>query len=229
MSINHDQMTDPLAMLRLLQLCSATLPVGAFSFSQGLEYAIDKGWLVSEDDVNEWLSVNLSESMAHLDIPVLFRMRLAINNNQENIFFYWSDYLLASRESAEMFKAEQTMGVAMFRLLKSLDLASDKFVPPTPSFLAGYALASTRWHLSDQQSAQGYVWSWLENQVAAASKLLPMGQTQAQQMLLRLSGKIPSAVAVATTKADEDIGANLPALAMASAWHETQYSRLFRS
>ncbi|HEY9136110.1 MAG TPA: urease accessory protein UreF, partial [Pseudomonadales bacterium] len=77
MSINHDHMTDPLAMLRLLQLCSATLPVGAFSFSQGLEYAIDKGWLVSEDDVNEWLSVNLSESMAHLDIPVLFRMRLA--------------------------------------------------------------------------------------------------------------------------------------------------------
>ena len=117
----------------------------------------------------------------------------------------------------------------MFRLLKNLDLNISGFIPDTPSFLAGYALASSQWELSDQQSMQGYLWSWLENQVSAASKLLPMGQTQSQKMLLGVSTKIPKAMNIAYTLGDEDIGSSLPKMAMASAWHETQYSRLFRS
>ena len=223
------QMKSEMDTLRLLQLSSATLPVGAFSFSQGLEYAIDQQWLNSVEDIHNWLEVSLLESMAYLDVPVLLRMKKAVKNKAPKDFFYWSDYLLASRESSEMFMAEKNMGVAMFRLLKNLDLDISDFTPETPSFLAGYALASSQWALSDQQSMQGYLWSWLENQVSAASKLLPMGQTQSQKMLLGISTKIPKAMNIANTLGDEDIGSSLPKMAMASAWHETQYSRLFRS
>jgi len=222
-------MKNEMDTLRLLQLSSATLPVGAFSFSQGLEYAIDQQWLNSVEDIYNWLEVSLLESMAYLDVPVLLRMKRANKNNDPGVFSYWSNYLLASRESSEMLMAEKNMGVAMFRLLKNLDLDISDFIPDTPSFLAGYALASSQWELSDQQSMQGYLWSWLENQVSAASKLLPMGQTQSQKMLLGVSTKIPKAMNIANTLGDEDIGSSLPKMAMASAWHETQYSRLFRS
>ena len=223
------QIKSELDTLRLLQLSSATLPVGAFSFSQGLEYAIDQQWLNSVEDIHNWLEVSLLESMAYLDVPVLLRMKRAKKNNDPQNFFYWSDYLLASRESSELFMAEKNMGVAMFRLLKNLDLNIKDFVPDTPSFLSAYVLACSQWELSDDQSMQGYLWSWLENQVSAASKLLPMGQTQAQKMLLGISDKIPKVMEIANTLEDDDIGSSLPKMAMASAWHETQYSRLFRS
>ena len=75
----------------------------------------------------------------------------------------------------------------------------------------------------------GYVYSWLENQVAAATKLVPLGQSSAQRLLGELLQQVPMAMATAAAMADDDIGASLPRVALASCWHETQYSRLFRS
>ncbi|MGI9292359.1 MAG: urease accessory protein UreF, partial [Pseudomonadales bacterium] len=97
------------------------------------------------------------------------------------------------------------------------------------SFVTAFALAAAAWHIDAHAASSAYVWSWLENQVAAATKLVPLGQSAAQRLLLALTEYVPAVVAKSTTVDDDDIGASLPSLALASAWHETQYCRLFQS
>ena len=222
-------MPNSLATLRLLQLCSSNLPVGGYSFSQGLEYALEQGWLKTTNDVAEWVEVIINESLAQQDLPLLLRLKQAYAAADKQAFETWRDFLLATRESAEMLQAEVVMGQAMYRLLNSLEIETQGYRGEQLSYIAGFAIAAQHWGLSDSEALQGYLWTWLENQVAAAIKLLPMGQTDGQKMLLKQSEKIPHAVSRALAISDDNIGANLPGLAMASAWHETQYSRLFRS
>ena len=222
-------MPNSLATLRLLQLCSSNLPVGGYSFSQGLEYALEQGWLKTTNDVAEWVEVIINESLAQQDLPLLLRLKQAYAAADKQAFETWRDFLLATRESAEMLQAEVVMGQAMYRLLNSLEIETQGYRGEQLSYIAGFAIAAQHWGLSDLEALQGYLWTWLENQVAAAIKLLPMGQTDGQKMLLEQSEKIPHAVSRALAISDDNIGANLPGLAMASAWHETQYSRLFRS
>jgi len=222
-------MPNSLATLRLLQLCSSNLPVGGYSFSQGLEYALEQGWLKTTNDVAEWVEVIINESLAQQDLPLLLRLKQAYATDDKQAFETWRDFLLATRESAEMLQAEVVMGQAMYRLLNSLEIETQGYRGEQLSYIAGFAIAAQHWGLSDNEALQGYLWTWLENQVAAAIKLLPMGQTDGQKMLLKQSEKIPHAVSRALAMTDDNIGANLPGLAMASAWHETQYSRLFRS
>ena len=222
-------MPNSLATLRLLQLCSSNLPVGGYSFSQGLEYALEQGWLKTTNDVAEWVEVIINESLAQQDLPLLLRLKQAYAADDKQAFETWRDFLLATRESAEMLQAEVVMGQAMYRLLNSLEIETQGYRGEQLSYIAGFAIAAQHWGLNDSEALQGYLWTWLENQVAAAIKLLPMGQTDGQKMLLKQSEKIPHAVSRALAITDDNIGANLPGLAMASAWHETQYSRLFRS
>ena len=222
-------MPNSLDTLRLLQLCSSNLPVGGYSFSQGLEYALEQGWLKTTNDVAEWVEVIINESLAQQDLPLLLRLKQAYASDDKQVFETWCDFLLATRESAEMLQAEVVMGQAMYRLLNSLEIETQGYCGEQLSYIAGFAIAAQHWGLSDNEALQGYLWTWLENQVAAAIKLLPMGQTDGQKMLLKQSEMIPRAVSRALAIKDESIGANLPGLAMASAWHETQYSRLFRS
>lgn len=218
-----------LSQLRCLHLCSPMLPVGGFSFSQGLEYAIETRWLVSVQDIGQWLDVVMAESMAYLDLPVVLRLKRAYADGNVNEFQYWSDFLLASRESAELLQAERVMGSAMNRLLHTLGINMGVYQNIDPSFIGGFAVATQFWALSDEDALGAYLWTWLENQITAATKLLPLGQSDAQRLLLQKTELIPPTVTMALNLRDEYVGASLPSLAMASAWHETQYSRLFRS
>jgi len=215
-------------LLRLMQLSSSTLPVGAYAFSQGLEYAIEAGWLKSRDYVQAWLALQLNQSLARVDIPILFRLGSAIRAGDIETMRYWNDYLLACRESAELRLTDTAPGESLQRLLPALDIA------PVPvngdlAFLTAFVQAAVHWQLDDKSSATGYLWSWMENQVIAATKLMPLGQTEAQKMLLLLQDEVPGAIQSAGQIEDEELGAGLPALAIASMLHETQYTRLFRS
>ncbi len=215
--------------LRLWQLCSSSLPVGAYSFSQGLEYAIDANWLVSAEDVSSWIRVCLNENQAKTDIPILIRQYQATQSDDLKTLTYWNDYLLASRESLELYDADISMGKALLKLLPVFGIPSPYQPADEVSFVTAFALAAGFWQTGCEQSCHGFLWSWLENQILAASKLLPLGQTAAQKMLLDLSQHIVPTVDNALLVVDEAIGNSLPALAIASACHETQYSRLFRS
>jgi urease accessory protein len=215
-------------LLRLMHLCSAGLPVGAYAFSHGLEYAIEARWLRTDMDINDWLLHQLHFSIATLDLPVLSRVLIALQNNDEAAVSYWNQWVLASRETRELRLTDTATGLALQRLLPQLDVPIIDLGAHV-SFVSCFAQAANHWQISSELALLGYTWSWLENQVNAATKLLPLGQTQAQRLLHQLQDVIPDAIGYSKTISDEDIGSCLPALSIASMKHEIQYSRLFRS
>lgn len=220
--------TTDRALLRLLHLSSAGLPVGAYAFSHGLEYAIEAGWLKTDTDIERWLSAQLRFSLAALDLPVLLRLDLALATNDQVAVRYWNALILASRETHELQLTDTATGLALQKLLPAFAVPVIAMRGPV-SFVTAFAQAARHWEIEAPMAGLGLCWSWIENQVNAATKLLPMGQTQAQRMMHSLQAEVPSAIAAAAKVADDAIGISLPALSLASMHHETQYSRLFRS
>ncbi|MEX2335071.1 MAG: urease accessory UreF family protein [Pseudohongiella sp.] len=220
--------TTDLALLRLLHLSSAGLPVGAYAFSHGLEYAIEAAWLKTDADIETWLSMQLRFSLAAVDLPVLFRLDTALANSDHDALRYWNDLILASRETRELQLTDTATGLALQKLLPELGVPIIDMHGPV-SFVTAFAQAARHWQISAETGGLGLCWSWIENQVNAATKLLPLGQTRAQRMMHALHAEVPAAMAAAALVQDDNIGASLPALSLASMHHETQYSRLFRS
>ena len=230
-------MSADLALARLLQLSSVSLPVGGYAFSQGLEYAVECAWLKKVADVESWITLQLHENLARVDLPILREVMLATEQKDWLRLLHLNDLLLASRETKELRLSDTAMGEALLRLLKSLEFDLG-FLPELKnqggtvndlSFVCLFGLCAQQWSIPYRLTAMGFTWSWLENQVAAATKLVPLGQTQAQQLLVIFQAVLGEVIAVAEHISEEEIGGGLPALAIASALHETQYSRLFRS
>jgi urease accessory protein len=223
--------TEPHALLRLLQLASPALPVGAFNFSQGLEYAIDQGWIRNEGDAREWILGLARHSVATLDVPMLLRLHAAWCEADEARVRQLSRELLASRETQELRAEERHMGQALAKILVELDVpdAREWIRSRDASYLALFALAASHAGAGAHDTAIAYLWTWAENQAIAAVKLLPLGQSAGQRMLEAIRVQIPLLVAAGSELGDEDIGSATPLAVMASSWHETQYTRLFRS
>jgi urease accessory protein len=217
-------------LLRLLQLVSPTLPVGAFAYSQGLEWVVETGAVCNARQTLEWLSGVMHNSQARLDIPVLIRLYRAWQAQDRKVFVFWNRYLLASRSTAELQQEDRHMGRALRRLLQSIIPDRLANVPRGEiSYIAMFAVAAGSWQIDIDTACAGFLWAWAENQIAAAVKLIPLGQTQGQTILMQLAGQIPDAVKTGMEMETCDIGAVTPALSMASAKHETQHTRLFRS
>lgn len=223
--------TEGLPELRLMQLVSPALPIGAFTYSQGLEWAVESRQVTDADAVYDWMLGQVEDGLTYLDLPILKRLYQALENDDLDIVNYWSEYLLASRETSELRQEEINRGRALCRLLTDLDVTGAVKYESVMQLgqIPGFALAAVAWNISLQQTALGYSWGWLENQVAAAIKLVPLGQTAGQKLQLQLSEVIPQAVNRALSVDDDEIGASAPAMAIASSLHETQYTRLFRS
>ena len=198
---------------RLLQLASPTLPVGAYSYSGGLESAIEAGLVTDARSAQRWISDVLEHSVARMEAPLLLRM-------MEQPDASWNEMFLASRETAELRAETVQMGYSLNRLLPELGIEACSF--EEPSFPAVYAHAVRAWDIAPRDALVAYLWAWLENQVMAAVKAVPLGQTDGQKMLLALGARLH--------EVNEDEPGNFaPGLAILSSRHETQYSRLFRS
>jgi len=208
-----------MSLARLLQLASPTLPVGAYSYSQGLESAIEAKIVFNSKTAEAWIADVLELSVARMEAQVL-RAQIAAPTQELNDFF------LATRETAEMRAETLQMGQALSRLLTDLAIP----VPiEEPAFPTSFAIAVRHWSIEPREAVIAYLWSWLENQVMAAVKAVPLGQTDGQRILLSLGGRIEEFATKAMQMKDEDLGNFAPGLALLSARHETQYSRLFRS
>jgi urease accessory protein len=222
---------DRLALLRLLHLVSPSLPTGAFSYSQGLEWAVDAGWVHDGQSLEKWLDDLLFGSMALTDIPILAQMIRACREAREDQLDRWCSTLLAFRETSELRMEECNRGRAMAVLLQGLGIPYSSQWQKTisRSQLAGFALATVAWDISVDRSCLGYIWAWLENQVLAGVKIVPLGQTEGQQIIFRLTGKVQQAVELGLKLEKNDIGGSSQALSLASSLHEIQYTRLYRS
>ena len=222
---------DAGALLRLLQLVSPALPIGAFAYSHGLEWARDAGWVRDDRGVEAWIGGLLRQVWSRLDVPILRRMSDAVRTEDETALLEWSELLHASRETAELRAEDRLMGRALARLLADMGLeGAARWIPDDRCSLPLlWACAAVHWNVPLSAAATGLLWTYVEHQVAAAVKLVPLGQTAGQLVLARIGEGIPTAVTRGLALTDVEIGATAPALAIASCLHETQYTRLFRS
>ncbi|MCL6415501.1 urease accessory protein UreF [Aestuariirhabdus sp. Z084] len=217
-------------LLHLLHLVSPSLPIGAFAYSQGLEYAIDSGWLTAEGDLDAWLAGVMKDGLACTDLPVILRQMRAWRTGDQHALEHWNQWLLANRETHELLQEEIQLGGTLNRLLQSLAVLTEQTIQPAePAYCTLFAIAACHYNIDEADALRGFCWSWLENQVAVACKTVPLGQTAAQQLLHRLMPNIEQSVLQALSLDDEEMGGTLPGFAIASGCHETQYSRLFRS
>ena len=229
----------------LLYLAGQSLPVGGFAWSQGLAAAVERGHAGTAEGVRRWLWGVLRLGLARNDLPLLLRMHAAAASNNASALARWNALMLAGRESRELWQEEVQMGRALRRILQDQNLLPHWPLPECTGYTACFAVAAVMLdqHARSMQpfcdtaaqqragtdAACAYVWSWLQNQVAVACKTVPLGQTAAQKLLLEFMPAVPQIVAQATALPDEDIGSSLPGLALCSAGHERQYTRLFRS
>jgi urease accessory protein len=211
---------------KLWQLISPTLPVGAYSYSQALEQVHFQGIVHDAASAHSWLRDVLRLGVARLDLPILLRVHAAWSDRDALAVRRLSRALEARRETSELRFEDLAMGSALAQLLASFGVELPERRLP---FASAFAVAAVAWSIGPEDACAGYAWAWCEAQVAAAVKLVPLGHTAGQRMLLELGLETPAAVAAAAACRDDEIGASLPGLAIASALHETQYTRLFRS
>ena len=227
-------MIDAPSLSRLLQLASPLLPVGAYSYSQGLEWAIEEGTVHDAASANTWISDVLEFSLSSFELPVLWRLCHAWQDEDRREIQYWNDYFLAGRDTAESYAETLQMGFSLCRLLESLchgnaQLPIQSHRLDRVSFPAAFACAVTIWGIPPRAALQAYAWSWLENQVGVAMKAMPLGQTDGQRLLCSLGARLTLLVEGAASMPDSHISNFCPGLSLAGCNHETQYSRLFRS
>lgn len=222
---------NPVALLRLLQITSSNFPIGVFAYSQGLEGAVERGWVKDAHSLNAWVQGLLDANLARVDVPLLARAYLAWQQGDVARAGHWSRVAHAFREGRELIEEDRHLGRALARALHGLGVAhAEAFVgAPHASYSCLYALAAASWGITLPDAASAFVFGWAENQVLVASRVLPLGQTAAQQVLSELLPAIPRAVSLGLALPDCEIGGLAPAFALTSAWHEEQYSRLFRS
>lgn len=218
---------NPLALLSLMRLASPALPVGGYSYSQGFEFAMDADWVKNKQQVSTWLQGVMGTGICHLEIPVIRRCYESLQQDDGKKLMYWNQECLAARESRELRLEDMQMGRALWRLLADLDMSLPAL--PQPSWVTAYSVAAFHWQVPLQDAAYGFVWSWLENQLMVAAKLIPLGQTDVQRLTSELITIIPDVVHAGLQVEDDDIGMGMPGLVIGSMQHETQYSRLFRS
>lgn len=227
--------TMTLALCRLLQLASPALPVGAYTYSQGLEWAVESGVVHDEASAGRWIADLLQHGIGRYEAPLVAALMTAWAARDHAEIECLNSEFLASRESAELRAETAQMGFSMRRLLGDLrddklaDVASLVETLPEVAFPTVWSGLAAAWQIAPQAAVTAYLWSWAENQVMAALKAVPLGQAAGQRLLAELGGAIPSAAVDAKNRPKSQWSNFTPAFAIACARHETQYSRLFRS
>ena len=229
-------MTPPAAtLLQLMWLASPALPVGGFSYSEGLEAAVDAGLVGNEAQASDWLLAQLQLGLARADLPVVARSCIAWRSHDLQRLAEIDAWSRSTRESAELRAQAEQMGRSLVDWLRNGPHQDDRRVAaigamtPAPLWPVAFALAAVLAGAEPEAAALAFAWGWAENQAQAAMKCVPLGQAAAQRILARLAEVIPAAAAQAGALADDMLQAHMPLLAILSAQHETQYSRLFRS
>ena len=227
------EMSASATWLQLMWLASPALPVGGFSYSEGLEAAVEAGLVTNEAQAGTWLSDQLHLSLGRADAAVVGQAVPAWQSHDLARLTALNDWVRHTRESAELRQQAEQMGRSLVEWLKNR--ASDERVAtlaalsPAPTYPVAFALAAAQAGATPEQALLSFSFGWAENMVQAAIKAVPLGQSAGQRILARLAAEIPDVMATALALSDAHRQAFTPRLAILSAQHEQQYSRLFRS
>lgn len=227
--------TEASTRLQLMWLASPALPVGGFSYSEGLEAAVEAGLVTDEASAAVWLVDQLHLGLARADLPTLAAAAAAWSRQDLAEIETLNRWLQHTRETAELRQQAEQMGRSLAEWLKNGPQAADPRVAqlaslqPAPLWPTAFALAATLAGAGAEDTLLAFAWGWAENMAQAAMKAVPLGQAAAQRMLVALSQEIPAVVQAALALQAAERQAFTPMLAILSSQHETQYSRLFRS
>ncbi len=220
-------------LLRLLHLASPSLPIGAYSYSQGLEAAIEIGDVIDEKTAHTWIAESLS-TVADFEAPIFWRLLQALANRDEQTVTHWTERFIAARDTNE-FRAETIqMGYSLNKLVLDLRIADESLQKimanqaeiPLPT---AFAYAAIALEISHENALLGLLFSIVENQVLVCVKSVPLGQISGQRLLLSLHPKIEAIAQRVQHIADDQLSNWAPGLSILSMQHETQYSRIYRS
>ncbi|HEX6242149.1 MAG TPA: urease accessory UreF family protein [Polyangiales bacterium] len=217
------------ALLRLLWLASPALPIGAYAYSRGLEQAVARDWVRDEATLGRWIRGVLHRQLATLDAPIMLRVLRAARAADRAAIERWNDFLLAHRESREFALEDAQLGGSLARLLRELRDACAGLLPDKPGHATAFGVAAAAGECAERDVLAAFLFGFAENQITAALKCLSMGQTAGQRVLAQLSAELPALVEQSWQREDDQLGSFAPGLSLASALHETQYTRLFRS
>ena len=221
------------SLLQLIWLASPALPVGGFSYSEGLEAAVERAGVATESIASDWLSDQLQLSLGRSDLAVIAQAIPAWRASDLQRVSQLNDWILQTRETSELRAQTEQMGRSLVEWLRNHEGASAELVAACaqlpPTYPVAYALAASQTSAGVRDCLLAYAFGWAENMVQAALKSVPLGQSAGQRILARLSRDIPAAVEAAMALVDNERQAFSPMLAILSSQHEIQYSRLFRS
>ena len=232
--------SSPATLLQLMWLASPALPVGGFSYSEGLEAAVESGTVTNEAQAADWLLDQLQLSVARSDLAACAQALWAWRDGDRAAVESLNDWVRTTRESAELRLQTEQMGRSLVEWLRNGGSGgrthdADERVhllaalSPAPTWPVAFALAAARTGANDTDARLAFAFGWAENMVQAAMKAVPLGQSAAQRILAALATAIPSAVEHALRLGPDERQSFAPMLAIRSSQHETQYSRLFRS
>ncbi len=214
------------AMHRLWQLVSPSLPVGAFQYSQGLENAIDRKVVRDDATARDWIAGVFDHVICWVDLPLLRRVHVAWSRRDSDRVRHWNALAVACRETRELRDEDTAMGRALSELAGAL---GEPYPILDLGYVAGFAVMAANAGIDADTAAHAYAWAWCENQALIAIRAVPLGHLQGQAMLRSLADAAVGGVEASAAVADDAIGRTLPGFALASMFHETQYSRNFRS
>ncbi|MBN3897180.1 MAG: urease accessory protein UreF [Nostoc sp. NOS(2021)] len=219
-------------LLSILQLASPTLPVGAYSYSEGLEMLVENGTIANQIHLKHWLKAELLYGAIRLEAAVMVRSQQAAKMGDVESLCHWNLWLSAARETEELRASSWQMGRSLIQLLGKLEPQIVPIVNAVGNpcnYAIAFGIAVAHWQITIKAALLGYLHSWASNLITAGVKLIPLGQTAGQQLLLDLQPLFSAAALEILTLEDDQLACCSWGLSLASMQHETQYTRLFRS
>lgn len=223
---------ENLALLSLLQIASPALPVGAYSYSEGLETLIFEGKVNNQKTLQNWIEESLKFGAIRLEAAVMIRVYRALQKDDLESINYWNNWATATRETEELRLQSLQMGMSLNRLLISMKPALEnklKVCETECNFSVAFGIAAQNWQIEEKAALLGFLHSWASNLIGAGVKLIPLGQTAGQNLLLTIQSTIIEATQEILDLKDDDLNVCSWGLSLASMNHETLYTRLFRS